>query len=229
MHFLILGGNGRTGRLVIACALARNHTITALVRNPTTLQPRPGLTIVTGNPLSQDDISTAFTATPTSPAAVIITLSAPRASDSPFAVPAAPPRLMADCSANAVAVMKAHGVRKIVTLSALGVGDSFASLPFVLKLLFRKSNMSYQFADHDLVDKETKESGLDYVLVRPAMLTDGEARQVRELGERGEGVKLFDKISRESVARFLVDKAEEGETGEGKGKVKGGRTVVIVN
>ncbi|RAL02209.1 uncharacterized protein BO80DRAFT_424122 [Aspergillus ibericus CBS 121593] len=39
-------------------------------------------------------------------AVVIVTLNARRASDSPFATPISPPRLMANCNANVVAAMK---------------------------------------------------------------------------------------------------------------------------
>jgi hypothetical protein len=34
--------------------------------------------------------------------------------------------------------------------------------------------MAFPFEDHDAVDREMKESGVNFVLVRPAMLAEGE-------------------------------------------------------
>jgi len=59
MHLLILGGSGKTGKLIIEEALARHHTVTALVRNPDYIDPTTGLTIVQGTPLSTEDFSRA--------------------------------------------------------------------------------------------------------------------------------------------------------------------------
>lgn len=48
MRFLIIGGSGRTGKLVIEDILKRGHQVTALVRNPTSLEKRTGLDVVKG-------------------------------------------------------------------------------------------------------------------------------------------------------------------------------------
>lgn len=228
MQILVLGGSGRTGKLVIEEALQRGHTITALVRYPDAAESDPRLTVVkgrhiplnstfplaatdndSGSPTSEADLVEAFKATATPPAAVIVTLNATRASDSPFAAPLAPPRMMADSNANAIAVMKQYGVRKIVTMSAFGVADSAANANCLLKLVLRKTNMKYQFEDHDLVDAEVKKSGVDYVLVRPVMLVEGDTQTVKEFGNEGLGVGIMSKITRRTVANFLVDAAEK--------------------
>ena len=116
---------------------------------------------------------------------------------------------MADAHANLVAVMQRHGTRKIVTMSAIGVGDSFPGVSFIFRLMLRHTNMAAQFADLDLVDEEMKASGMNYVLVRPVRLSEGEAASVREYGNLGKGAGMFSSISRKSVAVFLVDAAEK--------------------
>ena len=118
---------------------------------------------------------------------------------------------MADAHANLVAVMKDHGTRKIVTMSSIGVGDSFAECAFIFRFMLRHTNMSAQFADHDLVDQEMKASGVDYVLVRPVRLAEGEAAPIKEYGNLGQGVKMMASITRTSVAGFLIDAAEKGD------------------
>ncbi|KAL9087525.1 MAG: hypothetical protein Q9165_006636 [Trypethelium subeluteriae] len=209
MHVLVIGGSGRTGSLVINEILERGQSVTALIRDPTALpQKRPGLTIVQGTPTSTSDVETAFAAIPNGvPSAVIVTLNARRESDSPFAKPVSPPRFMADCNANVRSVMQQHGVRKLVVMSAYGTADSLPELNWLMRLVLRRTNMVYQYIDHDAVDEETKASGLDYVLVRPSMLAEGEAKPVTEWGDQGRGVPMLAKITRASVARFLVDAA----------------------
>lgn len=129
MRILILGGNGRTGELVISEAIHRGHTVTALVRKPKSLTKRSGLVVITGTPLSKLDMEAAFSSDPCGPPqAIIVTLNASRASDSPFAKPVAPPFMMRDAVRNASRVMKNYGVRRIVIMSAFGAGNSFAQV-----------------------------------------------------------------------------------------------------
>lgn len=116
---------------------------------------------------------------------------------------------MTDCITNVIAAMKRYGVRKLVVMAALGVGDSFPSLTFPLRWLFRRSNMAASFEDHDAVDRIVKESGMDFVLVRPARLTDEDAKAVKEYGNQGKGIGLMSAISRKSVAVFLVASLEK--------------------
>jgi hypothetical protein len=165
-----------------------------------------GLKIVTGTPMNQEDVRTAFGQS--KPEVVIVTLSAPRAGDSPFAAVVAPPRLMADSTANVVAVMKEFNTPKIVIMQAFGVGESWVNMHCVMQLLMKKSNMIYQYDDHNLVAKETQESGVNHVFVRPSRLVEGEAKEIKEYPNHGKGVPVLAAITRGSVAKFLVDAAE---------------------
>ncbi|KAJ8111575.1 hypothetical protein OPT61_g5862 [Boeremia exigua] len=206
---LVIGGSGRTGRLVIEELRNHGHETTALVRNPGVMQEQvdAGLKTVTGTPMKIEDVRSAFGQS--QPQVVIVTLSAPRASDSPFAATISPPRLMADSTANIVAVMKEFKSPKIVIMQAFGVGESWVNMHCVMQLLMRKSNMIYQYDDHNLVATETKASGENYVFVRPVRLVEDEAKQVEEFSDHGRGVSLLATISRSSVAKFLVEVAEK--------------------
>jgi hypothetical protein len=145
------------------------------------------------------------------PDAVIVTLNAPRESDSPFAKPTVGPRFMADALAHIRVSMETHGIRRIVVMSAFGVGDSFSSLNFLMKPVIKCTNMSYQFGDHALVDEELRASGLEWVLVRPAMLKGEKTLPIKDLGDRGQQAGFMPSISRTSVAKFLVDAAEKDD------------------
>ena len=159
--------------------------------------------------MNESDIKEAFNATgPDIPSAIIVTLGATRASGSPFAAVIAPPRLMADSHANLVKAMKDYGIRKIVTMAAFGTAESLPYMTFLMRWLIKGSNLSYSYTDHNMVDKEMKESGMDYVLARPTRLTIGAAEPVKCYGNYGEGMGAMQSISRASVAVFLVDAVE---------------------
>lgn len=203
---LIVGGSGRTGKLVINELIARGHEVTALVRNPDSLEAKPGLKTVTGTPMNREDVRNAFAQS--NPEVVVVTLSAPRAGDSPFAAVVSPPRLMADSNANIVAAMKEFNTAKIVIMQAFGVGESWPNMHWVLRMLMKKSNMIYQYDDHNLVAKETKASGENYVFVRPSRLEEGEAKEIKEWPNDGKGVPMMGACTRGSVAKFLAEVAE---------------------
>lgn len=130
---------------------------------------------------------------------------------------------MAMAHANLTTAMRAHSLRKIVTMSAIGVADSSPNVICPLRAVLRGTNMRFQFADHDAVDAEMKARAewCDWVGVRPGILAEGEEREVRVWGDSGEGAPWIGKVTRKSVARFLVDAAEGDEWV--------GRTPVITN
>jgi uncharacterized protein YbjT (DUF2867 family) len=199
-HFFVLGGSGRTGGQIIDYALSKGHTVTALVRDPTKLTPRTGLTVVQGTPTSRGDVDGAIEGAD----AVIVALNSTRRSDTPWAKPVSPPRLMADSVANATAAMTAHGIRRIVVLSASGVGDSLSRQPLPLRWMFTRTNLKYTYADHNLVDTEIRDTATDWTLVRPvAFNKKPEAGKVAVSDIHGP--KPSFSISRAAVAQFAVD------------------------
>ena len=209
MLVLVIGASGRTGKLVVDELLKRGHTVSALVRKASSLEPRTGLTLIEGTPTNLEDVRRAMQKAP--PAVVMVTLNAPRATDSPFAATASPPRLMADSNANVVTAMKEFNVRKVVIMQAFGIGESWPNMHFLLRLLFKKSNMSYQFDDHNAVDKEVRASKVNFVMVRPSRLEEGAAKPVKFWPQDGKGVPMMGSITRSSVAVWLVDAAEKEE------------------
>jgi hypothetical protein len=61
-------------------------------------------------------------------------------------------------------------------------------------------------------------AGRTFVMVRPAMLTEGMSAKVRVFGDDGKGVAWMPKISRSTVAGFMVDAADE-DTYDGRSPV----------
>ncbi|KAE9362826.1 NAD(P)-binding protein [Stipitochalara longipes BDJ] len=218
MHVLLLGATGRTGSLILKDALSRNHTITVLARNTASINPTPGLTVISGSPMNEQDIDKAITASPKLPDAIIIALASVRETDSPFSKPTSPPRLMTDTHAAVLSAMKTHGIRRLITISAFGVGDSNSQVFWPMKMVLNHSSMAFAFEDHNAVEAlvrktadEWERGKLQWTLVRPCMLKDAEAGEVKVLGEQGKGVGLLPSVSRETVAGFVVERCLEKE------------------
>ncbi|CAI6094616.1 unnamed protein product [Clonostachys chloroleuca] len=218
MHFLLLGATGRTGKCVVADLLSQGHTAVALIRDSSRLPTDPNLTIVTGSPLSKDDIRKALTATPgVSPDAAIMTLNTVRESDSPFAAQLSPPRFLADSCANVCEVLEQVGISRVVVMSTAGAGSSWAKLPWISKAFMGWTNIKYALEDHNLVDAEIRKTTMDWTLVRAVRLEfndlkslNDKAKDVELLGSAGDGMTISDSVHITSVSRFLVQVAVEG-------------------
>jgi uncharacterized protein YbjT (DUF2867 family) len=216
MRVLILGGSGLTGQLVIDEALQRGHKVTALIRNPSALPAKDGLTVVKGTPVDPSNIENAFNAVEGDPpTAVIVTLSAPTEPGT---------RVMSDAHDNVIAVMKKRGISKIATMSSFGVGSSYPHITVLMRFAISYTGMKHPFADHNKVEGILKKSGLEYVLLKPARLTMAKKAPVLFHGDDGKGLGPFaglGGISRASVAACLVDAVEKSTWA--------GRTFVISN
>ncbi|KAJ4145389.1 hypothetical protein LMH87_004241 [Akanthomyces muscarius] len=215
MHFVLLGASGRTGQKVVSELLSEGHTAVALVRSAKSVAARPGLTIITGSPLSRSDIHAALSAVPnTPPSAAIFTLNTVRTSDSPFAAQVSPPRFLADSCANACEVLAQAGVTRIVVMSTAGAGDSWANLPLLSKAFLGWTNVKHALEDYNILDQEIRRTKMDWTLVRPVRLDfdkeDIGKGDVRTLGSDGKGMRMSDSVTLPAVARFLVKLATEG-------------------
>lgn len=99
-------------------------------------------------------------------------------------------------------------MKKLVTLSAFGVGDSMPNLILPMRLILTHSPVGVGFRDHFEGEKVIRSSGLDWTIVKPAMLKDGERKEVKLWGEQGKGIGMMPSANRASVAGFLVQCAE---------------------
>ena len=204
-HFFLLGGSGRTGGHIIDHALGKGHTLAALVRDPAKLTPRAGLTAVQGTPMNRSDVDGAIDGAD----AVIVALNSTRRSDTPWAKPVSPPRLMADSVANATAAMTARGIRRIVVVSAFGVGDSLSRQPLLIRWMITRTNLSYTYADHNLVDTEIRNTDTDWTLLRPVAFNKEQGAGKIAVTDI-HGPRPSFSISRPAVAHFAVDVIDDG-------------------
>ncbi|NNC13470.1 NAD(P)H-binding protein [Planctomonas sp. JC2975] len=192
MRIAVIGANGRTGRLVAESVLARGHDVTAIVRSPDKLgELARRVRVVTASAGDVDGIATGIA----DAGAVISTLGhSPSSGD----------EVLADGIRTDLAAMQRAGHRRLVMTSAAGIttdGDGWFTrsiLKPLLGLVLRKP-----FTDTRNAEALLRASDLDWVIVRPPMLRDGEANgyvSQERLNVRG----LFT-MNRADLAEALVD------------------------
>lgn len=168
-RILLYGATGRTGRLLVAYALQQGYAVTALVRNPDklTLQSEH-LTVIRGQPTHRDDVRQAMRGCDF----VISTLSALSESESFSRQKITPPHTLETVMRHTIAAMAELGLKRIVTLSSIGVGDSWPYAPCYMRLAIKRTNFKIAFADHDRQETLLRESGLEWTIARPVALKD---------------------------------------------------------
>lgn len=195
MRIAVYGATGATGRLVVGEALRQRHGAWAFTRRRESwLLGRPGLLPVLGELTDSEAVTRSLAARD----AVIVTLG--HREDSP-------PDLMEKAVTRILEGMQLHRVKRIVYLSALGVGDSRDRLNVYGRLM---GPLFYARAhrDHERAEQLIRSSGLDWTIVRPPRLTDGPA-----LGYQVNPAQLpfAASLPRADLARFLVDQLETRE------------------
>ena len=193
MKVLVIGAAGKTGRLVVDRALAAGYSVKALVHDTETLAEHPfaeGVQIVQGDVHDPDTMRNAVTACD----GVIDTLGG----KTPF--------LKTDLESSAarvvLAAMKETGVKRLVVISVLGAGDSGKQSPFWYEHMFLPTFLHGALPDKNAMEAEVKASGVEWVLVRPPILTDDlPTGSVKVISDH----EVAHKITRHDLAQFLVD------------------------
>lgn len=160
MKIAVLGATGRTGAQFVTQALAAGHQVVAYVRRPEAVEPAAGLSVFGG----QLDDTDALTSALTGCDAVVLTLG-------PKIGQASAPLMQIAVPATITAAKNA-GVRRVVVLSALGVGDTFANTRYPYRFGCR-TFLAGNFRDHVAGESQLVGSGLDWTTVHPGPLSDG--------------------------------------------------------
>jgi putative NADH-flavin reductase len=109
-------------------------------------------------------------------------------------------QVCADSTRNIISAMKAHGVRRFICLSAYGASETKDTALYskVLRAMIGK-----RVEDKDRQEELLRASDLDWVSVRPPLLTNG-ARKGRYRVGFDIPIKLFSSVSRADVAEFML-------------------------
>ena len=208
MRLTIFGATGGTGRRLVERSLAEGHEVSAFVRDPSKMTARhQRLEVIVGDAREASKVEEAVSGSE----AVISVLGG--GLSNPLKA-SRTGRADGPGSAGArhiIAAMEKYGIRRFVCQSAWGVGDSkhnppLAGLLFleVLVPLFLRDD----YADKELLEEIVKRSGLEWIIVRPMMLTNGVWTGNYRVGvDLKPGRRPW--ISRADVAEFLMRQLTE--------------------
>jgi putative NADH-flavin reductase len=204
MRLAIFGPTGGTGRRLVERAIAEGHEVTAFARNPSKITARhERLRIVVGDAFDPESVLEAVAGSE----AVICVLGS-RTPSNPLHPrrPGDPHGVTSAGSQNIVAAMKEHGLRRLVCQTAWGVGESRQN-PGIAGAFFMNvlvpPLLRDEYADKEAQEKIVAESGLDWIIVRPMILTNGPwTNDYRADVDLKPGRRPY--ISRADVADFLL-------------------------
>ena len=98
--------------------------------------------------------------------------------------------------------MDKHGVRRLVCITGVGVADSKGHVGFLYDRIILPFVLKNVYEDKERQEEAIKRSDLDWVIVRPARLTDEPAKG--EYGVFLGGSYTAKTISRADVAAFML-------------------------
>lgn len=195
MKLLIFGATGGTGRQLIEQALEQHHTVTAFARNPAALTLiHSNLQVVQGDIMDIDSVEHAMQ----DHDAVLSSIGSPANKIG---------TIRSEGTRNIIRGMEKAGIRRFVCQTSLGYGDSRKILdltPFYFKYLIVPFILRKGFADHELQEKYIRQSKLEWIIVRPGTLTDGNRTGIYKHGFTVNDKSIRVKVSRADVADFML-------------------------
>jgi uncharacterized protein YbjT (DUF2867 family) len=193
---LVLGATGGTGRLIVDKAIAQGYEVTALVRSAEKGGELDGAKLAIGDARDEAALRQALKGQD----AVISALGTP-------ASPLKEVTLLSTATRALVSAMNAEHVSRLVAITGIGAGDSVGHGGFVFDRVIYPLLLRNVYADKNRQEAIIRESGLDWVLVRPSVLNDkpgrGSPRALENLSDFHGGT-----IARDDVASFVIDQVK---------------------
>lgn len=189
MRVVVFGATGKTGEQAWKLLLEAGHDVTVFGRSVKRRYADEPVTKVQGDVLDAEAVSKAIKAQD----AVLVCLGPVSTKDR---------ATLSQGAANIASAMTAHGIRRVVFISAVGVGESWQQIPWYWKLVFLvfRAMLRNIFAEHAREEEIFASSALDWTAVRAAVLTN-KAATGRIVASNTAPIKT---IPRADLAAFLV-------------------------
>jgi putative NADH-flavin reductase len=198
MKLIIFGASGKTGRELVKQGLAQGHEITAFVRDPGEFDIGDDrLHVVKGDITRYAEVEAAVGGHDV----VISALG-------PHTLLRRVPALTTGIE-NIVRAMERADVRRIVYLSALGVGESNDDQNAFFRWVINPVVLGRDYADHEANEETIRKSKLEWVIVRPARLEDSAHTGRVEVDLHLSATLPFGRIGRADVADFMLKQIGE--------------------
>lgn len=198
MKLSVIGASRGIGRKVVDEALERGHAVVAMSRNMTGAGiAAEHFTALDGDATNATDVAQAIDGAD----AVILTLGVPKDMRVLKAT-----TLFSDATRTLIAAMEEAGIKRLITVTGFGAGDSKDKLSTPERLT-QKAFLGRAYADKDLQEQLIRDSDLDWTIARPGILSDNrKSNAYRVLVEKETWRNGL--INRADVADFLVTAAE---------------------
>ena len=198
MRVLIIGASKGIGLETTRQALDAGHHVCALARSAAAIViSNPNLEKIRGDALKTEDVEAALVGVDV----VIQTLGIG------LGDLFRPVHLFSDATRVLIAAMRGHGVKRLICLTGFGAGDSRASISCLQRLPFQIV-FGRAYGDKSLQERLIQESGLDWTIARPGVLTGGpRTGRYKILSDPSKWRNGI--ISRADVAEFLVRQIED--------------------
>ena len=191
MQLLILGGTGPTGQQLVKQSLEKLHHVTVLVRNPAKINlVHENLKVVVGDVLDKATVTKLLEGKD----AVLSALGVGKSLISHS--------LIQNVMSVLIPSMQAANVKRVIFLSAFGVGETFKQANFLQKLIFRLPLRS-NYKDKEKADAMLRNSSPDWTLICPVVLTNGPYTGTYKAAEIF-AMKGMPTVSRADVADFMI-------------------------
>jgi uncharacterized protein YbjT (DUF2867 family) len=201
MKLLVLGGSGGVGQWLVRLAAERGHEVTALVRPSARFEPPPSVRVIRGDVLDAAVLAAALQGQD----AVASCIGLRRAGRNPWAPLRSPANLVESVARALVPTMERAGVRRLVAISAGGVGDSMAHLTSAVRWLVTRGNIDVAYQDLARMESLLRASKLDWLAVRPVTLAHGPPTgRVRPVDRYG----MMSSVRRSDVATWMLKALE---------------------
>lgn len=199
---LVIGASRGIGLAVVKRALERGHAVRAFARSAARIPiEHPALEKMAGDARSPEDLRRALDGM----GAVVLTLGVPP--DPRFII--GPVDLFSTATRALLPAMQEAGVRRLVAVTGFGAGDSRPAIALLQRLPFQLV-FGRAYADKDIQEQLVRDSGLDWTLVRPGVLTNGRRTgRLRVLAEPSTWRNGI--VSRADVADFIVGQIDSRE------------------
>lgn len=197
-HILIIGASQGIGLETTRQAAEARHEVRALARSATGIHlSNSKLEKVRGDALNSEDVEAALNGV----GVVIQTLGIG------LGELFRPVNLFSEATRVLVAAMEAQGVKRLITVTGFGAGDSSASISCLQRVPFQLV-FGRAYEDKSLQERLIKQSSLDWTIARPGVLTNGPRtgryKILTEPSQWRNGI-----ISRADVAQFLVRQIDD--------------------
>ena len=195
MKLAVFGATGKTGLEILKQALSQGHIVTAFVRDAARLPiENEHLTSIIGDVFDPVSVAQAVQGQD----AIICALGAGSSLKKTT--------VRTTGTMNIIKGMKEHNVKRLMVVTAMGVGESWNTLSPFNKFFFATLLKSSR-DDHETQEAAVKESGVDWTIVRPSGLTDDPLTGVYNTGDNI--LTKTSKIARADVADLILKEVKQ--------------------